>query len=293
MNRIEKTKLIATLLPVCVAILACLVLFVPGFGESDEVPLSPEKISNEQKSPSDISVDAPVDDPSGLNAAQGALSSEVKPGLVPASAAVDKSYFDDTAFVGDSVSVMLAYYQASTQALGGAQFFAAGSLSAANALWDVSSRSVHPSYNGTKMLVEDCIMYSGAKKVYIMLGMNDIGIYSLDPSIEHYKELVARIKAKSPDVIIFIQSMTPMASTSTRADETLNNTKIREYNEKLRAMCEEMGWYYLDVASVMYDESGYLRQDYCSDATSMGMHFTNQGCEQWVQYLLTHTVKFN
>lgn len=201
----------------------------------------------------------------------------------------DKSFFDDAVFIGDSVSVKLASYQSSTHALGNAQFYAASSLSAANSLWEVSSKSVHPKYNGQKTLVEDCVKYSGAKKVFIMLGMNDIGIYSFDKSIANYKELVARILAKSPDVEIYIQSMTPMTSISTRADSKLNNTNIKLYNQRLKQMCDEMGWHYLDVASALYDSTGtFLPQEYCSDPVYMGLHMSDKGCEKWVEYLLNN-----
>lgn len=200
-----------------------------------------------------------------------------------------KSFFDDAVFIGDSVSVKLASYQKSTAALGKAQFFAASSLSAANALWEVSSKSVHPKYNGQKTLVENCVKYSGAKKVFIMLGMNDIGIYSFDKSINNYKELISRIKEKSPNVDIYIQSMTPMTSISTRADEKLNNTNIKLYNKRLKQMCSEMGWHYLDVASALYDSTGtYLPQEYCSDPVYMGLHMSDKGCEKWVEYLLNN-----
>jgi lysophospholipase L1-like esterase len=213
-------------------------------------------------------------------------------GLVEKSKAVDKSYFNDAAFVGDSISLKLSQYQSSTSSLGKAKFFAAGSLSAANALWPVSSKSVHPRYNGVKTKVEDCIQKSGAKKVYIMLGMNDIGAYGLDKSIQNYKTLISRIKAKSPNVTIFIQSMTPLASTSRSSGRNLNNTNIKKYNEMLKKMCEENHWYFVDVGSVMYDSSGkYLNPSYCSDPNSMGMHFTTAGCKQWVNYLMTHTVE--
>lgn len=212
-------------------------------------------------------------------------------GKLPESSRVDSSYFDDAAFVGDSISLKLSYYQASTSALGKAQFFASGSLSAANALWDVSSKSVHPSYQGTKSKVEDCVAKSGAKKLFIMLGMNDIGVYGLESSIEHYKELIGLIIEKSPGIQVFVQSMTPMASSSTSQSSKLNNEKIKEYNTLLLEMCKENGWYYLDVASVMYDDSGsVLRESYCSDLSSMGMHFTNEGCEKWVDYLKTHAI---
>ena len=58
----------------------------------------------------------------------------------------------------------------------------------------------------------------------------------------------------------------------------------------LLEMCKENGWYFLDVASVMYDDAGYLKDSYCSDLSSMGMHFTNEGCDAWVNYLKTHAI---
>ncbi len=203
-----------------------------------------------------------------------------------AASKADKSFFNDAVFIGDSVSVKLAAYHKSTKCFGTGQVYAATSLSAANALWEISSKSVHPKYNGNKTLVEDCVRYSGAKKVFIMLGMNDIGIYSFDDSINNYKTLISRIKAKSPNVDIYIQSMTPMTAISTRADSRLNNTNIKLYNQRLKQMCEEMSWHYLDVASALYDSTGtYLTEQYCSDPVYMGLHLTDAGCEKWVEYL--------
>ena len=212
------------------------------------------------------------------------------PGAVAESKKVDASYFDDAAFVGDSVSLKLSYYAAATGALGNAQFFTAGSLGAANSLWEVSDESVHPSYQGTKMLVEDCIAYSGVSKVYIMLGMNDLGLYGLEDTLVNYEELVNRIKTKSPDVQIIVQSMTPMTATSPISGEDLNNDNIKIYNSRLSELCEKNGWNFVDVASVMYDADGIsLNPDFCSDPEVMGLHFTEAGCAEWVEYLSTHT----
>lgn len=204
--------------------------------------------------------------------------------------AVGKSYFDNVAFVGDSVSLKLSYYASATGDLGNAQFFTAGSLGCGNALWEVSDESVHPSYQGEKMLIEDCIAKSGVSKVYIMLGMNDIGLYGIDDTIGNYKALVARIFDKAPNVKIYVQSMTPMTSTSKIIGDTLNNPNIKVYNGLLSRMCAENGWTFLDVASVMYDEAGEnLNRDYCSDPDGLGVHFTEEGCKAWIEYLSTHT----
>ncbi len=213
-------------------------------------------------------------------------------GLVEESEAVDLAYFDDTAFVGDSVSLKLSYYSMASGALGNAQFFTAGSLSCANALWEISDESVHPSYQGEKTLVEDCVAKSGVKKVYIMLGMNDIGLYGIDKTIENYTTLVGKIKEKSTEVEIIVQSMTPMTTTSNIVGKNLNNDNIKVYNSRLLELCEEQGWYFVDVASVMYDASGQaLVAEYCSDPNEMGVHFTEEGCKVWVDYLLKHAVK--
>lgn len=212
------------------------------------------------------------------------------PGAVAESPKVKSDYFDNVAFVGDSVSLKLSYYAASTGSLGKAQFFTAGSLGANNALWKVSDESVHPSYRGQKSLIEECIALSGADTVYIMLGMNDIGLYGIEDTVKSYETLVTRILKESPDVKIVIQSMTPMTSTSTILGSTLNNESIKEYNQKLSSLCADKGWAFVDVASVMYDAQGVnLNRSYCSDPDGLGVHFTEAGCEAWVEYLSTHT----
>lgn len=233
--------------------------------------------------------DTPSDGGSSYNppAQSGSVNTA---GAVAESEKVGASYFDNVAFVGDSVSLKLSYYAASTGKLGNAQFFTAGSLGCANALWEVSDESVHPSFQGTKMLVEDCIANSGASTLYIMLGMNDIGLYGIDDTIENYKTLLGKITAKSPQIKVVVQSMTPMTSTSTILGQSLNNENIKIYNSRLSQMCSENGWAFVDVASVMYDAQGAnLNRDFCSDPDGLGVHFTEAGCEKWIEYLSTHT----
>lgn len=241
----------------------------------------------------DAAQSEPAEGTIAVNLADGAYDSlynsyEAVPcGLVEKSEAVDLSYFDDAVFIGDSVSLMLQYYCAATKALGNAKFLCAGSLSATNALWAVSDQSVHPSYQGKKMLVEDGVAATGAKKVYIMLGINNIS-YGVDYAAKDMVTLIDRILAKSPGVSIIIESTTPMASSSTIVTDKLNNDKIQQYNDKMKSICEERGWFFVNVAEAVRDQNGYLKSAYCSDNNSMGIHFTNDACKTWVEYLKTH-----
>lgn len=215
------------------------------------------------------------------------ISEEVY-GYVQKSAKADVSYFDGVVFVGDSVSKKLELYNDTNDVMGKAKFLTAGSLSYGNALWDLDTPGgVFPTYQGDITLIEDGISAMGAKKAYIMLGMNDVGVYGVDQGIENMKELTARILEKSPDVKIYIQSVTPILEGFERSD--LNNQYINEFNDKLCKVCEDNQFYFVDVASVMKDENGYLPLDYCSDPEAMGIHFTDEACAVWVDYLLTHT----
>ena len=202
------------------------------------------------------------------------------------------SWFDDAVFIGDSVSLKLNYYvakqrQSDSGYMGKAQFLTSGSLGSGNALWEVSSKSVHPTYQGKKMKLEESIPLTGAKKVYIMLGMNDVGMYGPEKSVKNLETLLDRIKASAPGVTFYVQSATPMYKGAEK--KSLNNETLTEYNQLVKELCLRRGWHFVDVASVLQDSSGYLPAGYCSDPEGMGIHFTDAACAVWVEYLRTHT----
>ncbi len=203
------------------------------------------------------------------------------------SESVDLSYFSDAAFVGDSVSMSLQYYCASTKALGDATFLCAGSLSPLNAHWPVSDESKHPVYKGTKMTVEDAVKASGARKVYIMLGVNSLS-FGLDDCVNDMVNLIDKISAKSPDARIILQSVTPMTEDSPIKSAKLNNSIINEYNRRMLELAEKRGWFYVNVTEAVVDKKGNLKDEYCSDPKSMGIHFSFEADKAWIDYLRTH-----
>ena len=198
---------------------------------------------------------------------------------------VSADWFDDAVFVGDSVTLGLSYYaEDNPGVLGGAQFFCAGSLGYESSLWELDNEiAVHPYYEGEMVLSEDCAVITGAKKVFIMLGMNDVGLYGVDEAMEDCAELVGRILSKSPDVDIYLQSVTPILEGFDQGD--LNNDTLREFNSMLKSFCEENGYTYLDVFSVMVDGEGNLNAKYCGDPEAMGIHFNDAACQLWIDYL--------
>ena len=212
---------------------------------------------------------------------------EYKPAPEITGKRVDTSWFDDAVFVGDSISVGL-YNYADDGALGDADFLAKECMGYHSAMWDIDYEyAIHPTYNGVEVRIEDAIQDIGKKKIFILLGMNDICSWGVEESVEAMKDFTDMILEKNPDVQIYIQSATPMVGGKVREDY-LNNENIREYNELIKPICEERGFVYLDIASVLSDEYGNLRDDYCSDINGAGFHFNRAGDDAWVEYLKTH-----
>ncbi len=204
----------------------------------------------------------------------------------PTGTYVGSSWFDDAVFVGDSVSVKLQYY-AENGCLGKADFLCAVSLGYNNSLWDLNRPgNVHPLYQGKKVTVDEGVKLCGKKKVFIMLGMNDVGT-SVEYAIGGMKQLTDRILQKSPDVQIYIQSVTPLLKTIVRSDR-LNNTNVAKFNEAARRVCDERGFIFVNVAEAVDDGNGNLLYENCGDPGYMGLHFSYTGCSKWVDYLKRH-----
>ena len=227
-----------------------------------------------------------------------ALSAMTNPAPIglPEGPRVDDSYFTDTVFVGDSVTLKLDYYVreqrqgSSPNLLANAIFLCAGSMGSVNVQQPISADSLHPTYRGDKVYVDDAVAALGAKRVYIMLGMNDIGEFGLADSVTSMLKLITSIHQKSPDTLIYIQSVTPRLRG--KDQRVLNNANLRLYNAALYtavAPLESQGVYFVDVASALRDEEGYLPEAYCSDPEDQGIHFTDLACGIWIEYLYTHT----
>lgn len=202
---------------------------------------------------------------------------------------VEASVFDNAVIIGDSVTLKLSYYVSNQKnkgnyPLGQAKFLCSGSLGYTNALWSLNQKdNVHPRYNGVKYRIPDGVKATGAEKVFIMLGMNDFMLYGFDGTIESAESLIGEILQKNPNAKIYVQSVTPIIASKESGSKT--NANVRKLNTMLREMCDEHGWTYLDVASVMVDSNGALKASYCGDPETMGIHFTDAACQAWVDYL--------
>lgn len=207
---------------------------------------------------------------------------------------VDDSYFNDAVFIGDSISYGFELYVTEKRAngetvLGEAQFLTSGSLSYGNSLWDVSDESVHPTYNGEKMKLEDAIAKIKPGKIFILLGTNDVALYGVEQTIANADTEISGMLEASPGAEIFIMSTTPKYSPAeSDVDGALNNADIDALNVAMRQFAVEKGYNFMNIAPLFKDETGGLAADYCSDKEGMGIHFTSAAYDIWLDFLYSY-----
>ena len=191
-------------------------------------------------------------------------------------AATPTDFFDDAAFIGDSITLGLRNYNMDRNQLGTATILCQGSYSVAHAV----NNTMYLSYQGEDMTPQDALKACGANKVFILLGMNDIALYGVDKSLENWAVFVKNLRSENPDIAIYIQSGTPIYTAGQIGG--LNNTRMDEYNDRLQFFAKENNCYYVDVATAMKDSTNGLATQYASDNY---VHLTYAACELWVEIL--------
>lgn len=198
---------------------------------------------------------------------------------VPAGSAVDNSYFDDAVFIGDSRTQGFIIYNG----LSNATAYMDKGLKV-----DTAFTKADIEVNGVKMSAMDALAQNTAfHKVYVMLGVNELGWAYSDIFIEKYGKLVDKIKEINPNAEIYLQSLLPVSQEKSNSDAVYNMDKINEYNSLIQKMAEEKKVYYLNVAEAVADSSGYLP----AEASTDGVHLNKEYCAKWLDYLKGHTIE--
>ena len=184
---------------------------------------------------------------------------------------VDASYFDDALFLGDSHTGGFHDYAG----LRNAVYFTKNGLTVADA-----AEKSFVELNGKKVTLAEALELRQFGKIYILLGINEIGGGTAEGWAAQYRTLLDLVREKQPDAIIFLQSI--FHTTQKKSEESyFKNTTINERNAALARLADNRTVFYLDLNPVFDDESGALRTDYSGD----GVHVRAPYYPQWRDYL--------
>lgn len=193
---------------------------------------------------------------------------------IPVMYEADPSYFDDALFIGDSRTVGLREY---------------GNLGSAEVVAD-SGMSVYKIFNrkfrtvsGDKKLLETVLSEKKYGKIYLMLGINELG-YDFNYTVSKYEELLRRIRELQPEALIFLEGNLHITSEKSKASTDFTNENIDRFNRAVEQMADDKTLFYLDVNELFDDGNGSLSKEYTTD----DIHILAKYYEEWARWILKH-----
>ena len=195
---------------------------------------------------------------------------------VPEGGPVEDTYFEDAAFLGDSRTEGFHLYSGLKA---GAYYYSVGAT-----VESVFSKKVETPAG--KMPLLDAMAKEDFGKIYVMLGVNELGWSKTETFHDQYAKVIDRLRSDHPDAEIILQSILPVSAKQEKKKTYVNNGRIAAYNEVIFQLAEEKDCAFVDAAEAVTDENGCLRAAWNSD----GVHLNVKGCRAWLEYLRTHPV---
>lgn len=193
---------------------------------------------------------------------------------------VEEDYFADALFLGDSRTVGLGQY---------------GSLRDIATFYASTGMTIYKIFNAEivevpdqqeKITVEEALQHQSFGKVYIMMGINEVGSGTTESFAKAYGEVIARIQELQPEAIIYIEGILKVTKARSDKGDYINNEAIEARNEALSLLADGERIFYLDVNQAVCDEDGGLVKDYTSD----GVHLKAKYITLWEEYLKDNAV---
>ncbi len=181
--------------------------------------------------------------------------------------------FSDAVFVGDSRTEGLRYFGE----LDNAKFVSAKGLNVKTAI----EKQLIKVDDGSMLNVPDALKTYEYSRVYVMLGINELGWPYEDVFVEKYGELLEQIEAVNPKAKIYVQEILPVTQEKSQSGGVFTNEKIDHYNELIKQLAFSKSMRFLEVSKAVEDETGALM----SDASTDGIHLKKSYCIKWAQYL--------
>ena len=201
---------------------------------------------------------------------------ETPVGPVPEGGPVEDTYFENPAFLGDSRTQGFQLYSGLKT---GTYYTAVGAT-----VESVFTKKVDT--KAGKMPLLDAMAKQEFDKIYVMLGVNELGWSKTETFRDQYAKVIDRLHSDHPDAEIILQTILPVSAKQEKKKTYVNNGRIAAYNEVIFRLAEEKGCDLVDAAEAVTDENGCLRAEWNSD----GVHLNVKGCRAWLEYLRTHPV---
>lgn len=203
------------------------------------------------------------------------------PAVVPEqNTPVDESYFSDAVFIGDSRMEGFRNQSGITQGT----FLTGVGMTAAN----IFTTPFITQYN-EQITVFQAMYNNSFKKIYVMIGTNDLGEPDFDTFKQKYQTCLRELQKQAPDAILYVLSVAYVEESKVTTGDYVNNANIAAVNEKILELCEENDYHYVNINEVLSNGNQALIEGASSD----GVHIYDRYCKIWLEYLMSHYVPAN
>ena len=185
-----------------------------------------------------------------------------------------ETYYQNCLFIGDSRIGGLGTYSGWDTA-----FFAYKNGLSIYGLMEANLNVI----NGMNATLPELLQVGPYKKIFIMLGINEVGSNTSDYS-EKFGEILATIREYQPDAPIIIIGNTFVTKEKDLSSNSFNNGNINSKNVAIAKYANGKDIFYFDVNPVLVNEEGYLRSEISRD----GVHLLAQHYYLWVDWMNDH-----
>ncbi len=253
-----------------------------GTGQEAQNP-GGEGTGQEAQNPGGEGADQEAQSPDGSEAGPENDLTEQPPEDVPAEpvfGAVEDDYFSDAVFIGDSRTVGMYEY-------GGLEETAAFYASTGLTIYKIfDSAIVEVPGQKKKITIEEALQENSFAKIYLMIGINEMGTGTVETFIDKYREVVEHLKELQPEAIIYIQGIIKVTTGRSNQGDYINNEGIEARNQELEKLADNGKIFYLDVNPLVCDETGGLIESYTFD----GVHLKAKYIQIWKDFLKENAV---
>ncbi len=195
---------------------------------------------------------------------------------------VDDSYFETALFIGDSRTTGFAEY-------GGLRdrtsFLSRDSVTVYTLL-DHKLQFRRPGSRAEERYLEDVLRETPYDKIYIAIGVNELGIPDTRLYYEKYRKIVTMIHQLQPEAILYLQGSMHVSRKVAKGSDTYNNTIIVQRNKAIATLANGRSVFYLDMNGAVCDDKGNLIESYSGD----GIHLFASKYGLWADYLRSHAI---
>lgn len=190
---------------------------------------------------------------------------------------VSQDYFDDALLIGDSRATGIQLYSGWDNLT----YYAEGGMTVYS-MFDckVTNR------DGRTLTMEEALQERSFGKIYLEIGINEMGTGTVDSFMEAYESAVEHLRELQPDAIIYVCAIMYVKQDKSESDPIFNNPNIQARNDRIAQLADGEHIFYLDINEVMTDETGNLNPDYTWDE----VHLLGKYNTLWLEYFCAHGI---